>query len=116
MAVTILYGDRPVSVASATAEGNNLWLSLDDLRATTGWERKPQGVCLGEVCIPIPVGREADFVGADGTQFNLAALVRVSAGTSRHSGEGCKSQTVKVQPTTLAPSHAGLSVTVSTKR
>jgi hypothetical protein len=76
MAVTILYGDRPVSVASATAEGNNLWLSLDDLRATTGWELKPQGVCLGEVCIPIPAGREADFVGADGTQFNLAALVR----------------------------------------
>jgi hypothetical protein len=53
-----------------------LWLSLDDLRATTGWELKPQGVCLGEVCIPIPAGREADFVGADGTQFNLAALVR----------------------------------------
>jgi hypothetical protein len=46
----------------------------------------------------------------------LTASVRVSAGTSRHSGEGCKSQTVKVQPTTLAPSHAGLSVTVSTKR
>ena len=38
MAVTILYGDRPVSVVNATAEGHNLWLSLDDLRATTGWE------------------------------------------------------------------------------
>jgi hypothetical protein len=46
----------------------------------------------------------------------LRRNVRVSAGPSRHSGEGCKSQTVKVQPTTLAPSHAGLSVTVSTKR
>ena len=76
MSVTIIYGDRPVSVASATAEGNNLWLSLDDLRATTGWELKPQGVCLGEVCVPIPAGREADFVGANGTQFNLAALAR----------------------------------------
>ena len=38
--------------------------------------------------------------------FQVQRLVRVSAGTSRHSGEGCKSQTVKVQPTTLAPSHA----------
>jgi hypothetical protein len=76
MSVTIMYGDRPVAVASATAEGNNLWLSLDDLRATTGWELKPQGVCLGEVCVPIPAGRDADFVGADGTQFNLAALAR----------------------------------------
>ena len=47
MAVTILYGDRPVSVVNATAEGNNLWLSLDDLRATTGWELHPQGLCRG---------------------------------------------------------------------
>jgi hypothetical protein len=76
MSVTIIYGDRPVSVASATAEGNNVWLSLDALRATTGWELKPQGVCRGEVCVPIPAGRDADFVGADGTQFNLATLAR----------------------------------------
>jgi len=76
MSVTIIYGDRPVSVASATAEGNNLWLSLDDLRATTGWELKPQGVCLGEVCVPIPAGRETDFVRADGKQFNLTALAQ----------------------------------------
>jgi len=76
MSVTIIDGDRPMSVASATAEGNNLWLSLDDLCATTGWELTPQGVCLGEVCVPIPAGREADFVRADGAQFNLAALAR----------------------------------------
>ena len=76
MSTTIIYGDRPVSVASATAEGNNLWLSLDDLRATTGWELKPQGVCRGEVCVPIPAGRETDFVRADGKQFNLTALAR----------------------------------------
>ena len=49
-------------------------------------------------------------------QARLTASVRASAGTSRHSSEGCKSQTVKVEPTTLAPSHAGVSVTVRTKR
>jgi hypothetical protein len=76
MSVTIIYGDRPVSVAIATAEGNNLWLSLDDLRAATGWELKPQGVCLGQVCVPIPAGRETDFVRAGGKQFNLTALAR----------------------------------------
>jgi AhpC/TSA family len=76
MSVTIIYGDRSASVANATAEGNNLWLSLDDLRATTGWELKPQGACLGEVCVPIPAGRETDFIRADRNQFNLAALAR----------------------------------------
>jgi hypothetical protein len=76
MSVTIIYGDRSASVANATAEGNNLWVSLDDLRATTGWELKPQGACLGEVCVPIPAGRETDFIRADRNQFNLAALAR----------------------------------------
>jgi hypothetical protein len=76
MSVTIIYGDRSASVANATAEGNDLWFSLDDLRATTGWELKPQGACLGEVCVPIPAGRETDFIRADGNQFNLAALAR----------------------------------------
>src|SRR6266571_5310689 len=46
----------------------------------------------------------------------LTAGVRASAGTSRHSDEGCKSLTVKDQPTTLAPSHAQASVTASAKR
>jgi hypothetical protein len=76
MSVTIIYGDRSVSVANATAEGNDLWLSLSDLRATTGWELKPQGACLGEVCVPIPAGRETDFIRADRNQFNLTALAR----------------------------------------
>ncbi len=76
MSLTIIYDDRSLSVASAKSEGNNLWLSLDDLRATTGWELKPQGICKGEVCVPIPAGREKDFVRADGKQFNLSALAR----------------------------------------
>jgi hypothetical protein len=76
MSVTIIYADRSMSVTNATAEGNNLWLSLDDLRSTTGWELKPEGVCQGEVCVPIPAGRETDFVRADGKLFNLTALAR----------------------------------------
>ncbi len=76
MPVTILYGDRSSPVARATAEGNNLWLSLADLRTATGWELKPQGACLNDVCVPIPVGREAEFVRAQGQQFNLTALAQ----------------------------------------
>lgn len=77
MPVTVIYGERPSSAASAAAEGENLWLSLEALRTTTGWELKPQGACLGDVCVPIPSGREGEFVRAGGSQFNLAALARL---------------------------------------
>jgi len=77
MPATIIYGDRPSSVAGATPEGNNLWLSLPDLHQTTGWELKPQGACLNDVCVPIPVGREAEFLRSNGQQFNLPALARL---------------------------------------
>jgi hypothetical protein len=84
MPATIIYGDRPSPVASATAEGNNLWLSLTDLHAATGWELKPQGACLGDVCVPIPAGREAEFLRTNGTQFNLAALARLHGQPAVH--------------------------------
>jgi hypothetical protein len=38
------------------------------------------------------------------------------AETNRHDVKECKSPTVKVQPTTLAPRHARASVTGSVKR
>lgn len=74
MSTTVIYGDKPSSVANATVDGDNLWLPLDELQTATGWELKPQGVCLGEICVPLPAGRENEFLRADGHQLNLAAL------------------------------------------
>ena len=76
MPVTVLYGDHPPSATNASADGNNLWLSLAELQKATGWELKPQGACLDDVCVPIPVGRESEFIRASGKEFNLAALAR----------------------------------------
>src|SRR5437879_5307093 len=76
MSVTIIYENRvPLDVASATAEGDNLWLTAADLVRATGWELKPQGACLGDRCVPIPSNRAAEFQRLDGG-FNLAALAR----------------------------------------
>ena len=76
MPVTVLYGDHPPSATNASADDNNLWLSLAELQKATGWELKPQGACLDDVCVPIPVGREAEFIRASGKEFNLAAFAR----------------------------------------
>ena len=77
MSAIVIYGEQPSSVANAAAEGDNLWLSRAELRTATGWELKLQGACLGDVCVPIPTGRETEFVRAGGNQFNLAALARL---------------------------------------
>jgi hypothetical protein len=57
------------------AREENLWLSLEDLTAATGWERKPQGLCRGELCVPIPPDRKAAFISPD-DRFNLAEFAR----------------------------------------
>lgn len=77
MAVTILYGDEPANARSAAVAGDDLWLSLDELRTTTGWELKPEGACRGNVCVPVPAGQEPEFLRDGGTAFNLAALARL---------------------------------------
>ena len=54
----------------------DLWLTLDDLRSATGWELRPEGVCREGQCVPIPEGREREFVRENPARFNLAALAR----------------------------------------
>ena len=62
MAATIHFGDRAPhrsSGALAVAGGDAdvavgaLFLPVDELPAATGWELKPEGACLGEVCVPL---------------------------------------------------------------
>ena len=56
------------------AEGESLWLPARDAEQVTGWTLKPEGFCKGEICVPIPPARTAEFVGAD--SINVAALWR----------------------------------------
>ena len=77
MPIDVIYGDRQSEAVTTEAEGDNLWLGAGDLARVTGWEIKPEGVCKGEVCVPIPVGREADYVRDNRRSFNLAAFARL---------------------------------------
>jgi hypothetical protein len=77
MAIEVIYADRPSQVVSAKVEGDNLWLGAADLARISGWQLKPEGVCKDDVCVPIPVAREADFVRDHRQSFNLASFARL---------------------------------------
>ena len=77
MGATILYQEQPPYDSAATAEGPDLWTPSGELHAATGGELRPEGACRGDVCVPIPRGRESEFLRERPARFNLAALARL---------------------------------------
>jgi hypothetical protein len=76
MAATILYRARETTLENATGKGEEVWLPLADLAGATGWALKPQGLCLGEVCVPVPRERRAEWLDEGRGRFNLTAFAR----------------------------------------
>jgi hypothetical protein len=76
MPATILYTDRPPHRADVAPEGEDLWLTAAELAAATGWELRPEGLCRGEVCVPVPPGGRDRLVSESPRRVNLAGLAR----------------------------------------
>ena len=49
-------------------------VSLADFARATGWQLKPQGLCIDEICVPV---REANRL-TDGTSIDLVEFARVT--------------------------------------
>ena len=84
--VTILTELGEHAVAGALASGEALWCEGQDAEAATGWEVKPEGLCQGPTCVPLPAGRERELV-RDG-RVDLAALWRHLGQPVVHSDRG----------------------------
>jgi hypothetical protein len=77
MAATVIYKDQTAEVPNAAPEGEDLWIPIGELQDATGWELRPEGACIGEVCVPIPASRQGEFTRDSGSRFNIAALARL---------------------------------------
>ena len=60
--VTLLMDGREARRVSAQPDGDALWVEESQLASTTGWTRKPEGLCEGEICVPVPPGQASRWV------------------------------------------------------
>jgi hypothetical protein len=85
--MAILMTDSTETVLpDARVEGERLWLSSSELEAATGWSSRPEGLCRGSACVPIPPGRERELLRGD--QIDAARLWRQLGQPLAHSADG----------------------------
>ncbi len=62
----VLTSDSTSDIARRSDDTHKLWVRVDQLASATGWQLKPEGVCLGEICVPlVEPEREAWIADAD---------------------------------------------------
>lgn len=76
--VTVLYDDRVVEVERTLPDADDLWVMPADLPRVNGFELKPEGACLDELCVPVRQDRDSElFVSRAGQGwFNVTGLAR----------------------------------------
>ena len=63
----ILANGKTKEIFQRTDTTDALWVRMDELAAATGWQMKPQGACLGELCVPLPANKRDTWIAdADG--------------------------------------------------
>ena len=69
---TVLMDQGPVDVSTGPGAADQLWLAAAEAENLSGWALKPEGLCRGDICMPVPADKSDDFVQGD--QVNLAAF------------------------------------------
>ena len=62
----VLTSESTSDIVQRSDDTDSLWVRVDQLKQATGWQLKPEGVCLGEICVPLfEPEREAWIADAD---------------------------------------------------
>ena len=72
----VLYEDRAVQVGQTLADPTDLWVRPEDLTQVNGFELKPEGACIDDICVPVRQDVDSNiFVTRSGQGwFNVAEL------------------------------------------
>lgn len=74
--ITLAHEQRETRLPDTAPAGDDLWLDGPAIERATGWAWKPEGLCHGDVCVPLPPAAARELV-RDG-RLNLAAMWRRS--------------------------------------
>lgn len=72
MTVVLTAGHKLEIEGQENRPEGQLWMSASDLRATTGWDLKPEGLCKDDTCVPLSADVLEDLV--DGDAINASGL------------------------------------------
>jgi len=71
--VTIVTAEQQISVSGDSDKPQQqLWLDTQELQQTTGWQLKAEGLCKGDVCLPLQ-SELADSL-TDDNKINVSGL------------------------------------------
>lgn len=109
--VTVIHEDRETEVTRARVAEDALWLSSADVHRATGFTLTPEGLRRQGASVPVPSGREAEFIQGDA--LDIAAVwrhaghpvVRDDAGEVWVLGTGARER-ARVLRSLLAPDFA----------
>ena len=71
MTTLLIYG-RVSELPAGGPDGGGPWAPLAELEQLSGWALKPEGACLGDLCVPLSDGLRAELVRD--SYFNLGRL------------------------------------------
>ena len=58
----IIANGKTSEVAQRTDHADALWVRLGELPDATGWQMKPEGACLGDLCVPLPPSKREEWI------------------------------------------------------
>jgi hypothetical protein len=75
---TVLYQDQTIGVADTLADPNDLWIAPSELTRVNGFELKPEGACIDDICVPVKQNEDSEiFITRGEAQwFNVTELAR----------------------------------------